>query len=376
MANTDNDRKLTVEEALDCASSRARRRFDIRVVGHQRFTQCPESDHDTSYKILLYDDGFYCNRCGEGGSVPALFRHLLQKSESIRDNKEAAKIMHSMIRGEDPKARAAKPQVTVVSKAPDVTFDVADISIRDKTYRALLDQLILSSTDREDLRNRGLSNEDIRELGYKTAPRNPKDVCKKLLNEGHILEGVPGFYKDEDGAWTIRYLGEGYYIPFRNAFGQIQFMQIRTRKKKENGTRYFSLSSRTYEHGTGAKSWAHIHKGKDPEWWKRIVITEGALKADIASIKSGETFVAVAGVKNLGDLPRALRDLAFLGLEHVTIAYDSEDNKATEEGKRIIEKMLSVEFLEIPNIECEWSKETKGIDDWLQAKETRTSGEA
>lgn len=360
------DRKLTIDEALSCASLRAGRSFDVKVIGGERWTQCPESDHSNSYKIHLFEDGFYCNRCGQGGNAPLLFAHLVQRRESIRDAKEAARIMYKMIDGDNPEAKKPMPKTEVVSQAPDVTFDVADITVRDKTYRALLDLLVLSSTDREDLKRRGLTNEDIEVLGYKTAPRNPKEVCKKLLNSGHILEGVPGFYKD-NGTWTLRELGEGYYIPFRNAFGQIQFMQIRTRSKKGEGTRYLSLSSNGYEFGTPAKSWAHIHKGKDPEWWKRIVITEGALKADIASVMTGETFVAVAGVGNVGDLPRVLRDLATLGLEHVTLAYDMDEvpNKGAINGEAKIMEYLGPDYLEIPHEKITWT-EFKGIDDWAQ----------
>ena len=365
--NTKQDRTFTVDDAISLARERARRDFPVKVIGGNRYTQCPASDHDDSFKIKLYDDGYSCARCGQGGNVPSLFMHLLHKTEYIQSGKDAAKIMHSMVEGESP-AKPRKPvQVEVVSEAPEVIYEVADIKIRDKTYRALLALLVLEKPDLDDLLRRGLTEEDVKTLGYKTAPRNPKEICKKLLNSGYILEGVPGFYVDEDGAWTLRDLGQGYYIPFRNGFGQIQFMQIRTRKKLKDGVRYLSLSTRSQEQGTPAKAWAHIHKGSSPEWWKRIVITEGALKADIASILSGETFIAVPGVGSIGDLPRVLRDLTYLGLEHVTLAYDMDDvvNENVQKGEARIREMLGINYLEIPFTKCIWDGTYKGIDDWL-----------
>lgn len=95
-----------------------------------------------------------------------------------------------------------------------------------------------------------------------------------------------------------------------------------------------------------------------------MYITEGALKADVASCLSGENFLAVAGVKNIGDLPRALRDLTLSGLEKVYLCYDMDKDKnaAVLEGEQKIGEMLEV--LRIPYEILEWEG-AKGIDDWL-----------
>lgn len=357
---------LTVEDALQAANAVCSRSFDIKVIRGTRYTQCPESDHKDSYKIRLSDDGFSCIRCGTGGNVPSLFMHLVQHERNVSSGTEAARIMHQILDGDSP-SLPARPKEVVESAAPEKTYEAADIEVRDRTYRTLLELLPLNSDHRSALRARGLSDEDIRSLGYKSSPRNPDQICKTLLQKGCILEGVPGFYKNDAGKWTLNVYG-GILIPFRNAKGQIQFFQVRT-DRASNGKRYFAVSSKDMEEGTGAKTWVHIHKGKSPEWWKNVCITEGALKADVASCLTGETFIAVAGVGNVGDLPRALCDLAYLGLEKVTLCYDmdKDKNRNVVNGENKIKRMLSPEYLDIPYEVCTWPGEYKGIDDYLYA---------
>ena len=89
------------------------------------------------------------------------------------------------------------------------------------------------------------------------------------------------------------------------------------------------------------------------------------MKADVASAISGKNFLAVQGVGNTGDLPRALRDLRLLGLEKVYLCYDNEpDNPAVIRGEDSIKRMLEV--LRVPYQKVTWEElDLKGIDDWL-----------
>lgn len=73
----------------------------------------------------------------------------------------------------------------------------ADISVRHNTYTALLKKLTLTQKHRASLLDRGLSDEDIRRLGYRsiTSDMNLTNICNKLSAENVQFEGVAGFYQ-------------------------------------------------------------------------------------------------------------------------------------------------------------------------------------
>ena len=53
-------------------------------------------------------------------------------------------------------------------------------------YRALLSKLTLASDHRDNLRGRGLTNEEIDRLGYRTTPLvGFLALAKELISEGH-----------------------------------------------------------------------------------------------------------------------------------------------------------------------------------------------
>lgn len=77
---------------------------------------------------------------------------------------------------------------------------------------------------------RGLTEQQIDELGYKSTP--PFYLCRKLagqlLEKGCTLQGVPGFYQ-KDGHWTVKFYTKtaGILIPVRGIDGLIRGLQIR-----------------------------------------------------------------------------------------------------------------------------------------------------
>ena len=391
----DEKREFTFEDAVICGRMATPYLHDVDLSRGRSNCRCTcASPNSKSKKLLInFEEGWFnCPKCKARGKSPvSLFMHVT----GITDSKEAAREMHKLL-GDDGKA-SFKPLPVVEKKPAPKTFDVADIEVRDRTYRMLLSLLVLSLEHRNSLIARGLTEEQIDLLGYKSLPRDRKAFCKKLLQKGCILEGVPGFYKDSKGDWTMNIFGSGIFIPWKNAKDQIQFLQIRKDKAepvckncdhcdsegncsipghtkenesvcssfKERGMRYFTLSSPDRECGTGARTWVHARKGRT-EGWKEVAITEGALKADVASALSGMNFLAVAGVGNTGDLPRALHDLYYAGLEKVYLCYDNEpDNTAVLNGEEQIKQMLQV--LRIPYQKVSWSElDLKGIDDWLK----------
>ena len=62
------------------------------------------------------------------------------------------------------------PRQVIVKPKPIPNANMASIEERDKTYRAFLSCLTLSDEHRENFRKRGLSDEQIDELGVKSIP--------------------------------------------------------------------------------------------------------------------------------------------------------------------------------------------------------------
>ena len=72
--------------------------------------------------------------------------------------------------------------------------------------------------------------EQIQKNGYKSTPVfGFRKLTERLIEAGCTVEGVPGFYQEEDGAWSIRFKRKcsGFLIPVRTIEGYIVGMQIR-----------------------------------------------------------------------------------------------------------------------------------------------------
>ena len=91
--------------------------------------------------------------------------------------------------------------------------------------------------------NRGLTEQDVELLEYKTTPVvGMSAIAKQLQSDGLHLAGVPGFYRDKSGAWTFIHEKRGILIPVRDRIGRIQGLQIRrdnvSRRKFPLGIQY------------------------------------------------------------------------------------------------------------------------------------------
>lgn len=268
--------------------------------------RCPicgdSSDERHAHLYLnIVENKYYCVRCGSGGYAIGLYA----RAKGI-DTKTAYKELIGI----------APVSAAVVTPPVVHTPELADIETRNNTYTALLARLELYVGHTADLRRRGLTIKEIVVRGYRSIPdqRTRQRICRDLLKDGCTLKGVPGFYTSKDGVWDF-YGGSGYLIPVRDPAGHIQGMQVRLDNPNDGGKyRWFSVPDE--ENSTPAKSWMHTACG-DGEVW----ITEGPLKADIASFLSGHTFIGVAGVNAAKDLSRQLKEM---GVKEVIVAFDMD----------------------------------------------------
>lgn len=320
----------------------------LRRTGTEWLARCPfcgdsQNPRHGHLYLNIRENKYYCVRCGEGGYAIGLYARM----KGI-DTKRAYKELLGL---EDETPSTIK---VVETK----TCEIANIEIRHRTYSAFLDMLELELQHMSDLKRRGLSVKQIKEKGYKSVPQGEKrySICKKLLEAGYTLEGVPGFYK-KDRRWTC-YDVPGYLIPVRDGRGRIQGLQVRLDEPGDGG-KYRWFSSRDQENGTPAESWVHIARGQTKEVW----LTEGPLKADIAAYLSGHTFVAIPGVTSIKYLIPALRDIK---ARRVVLAIDM-DILTNPQVKAALERIeQELKRAGIKTAKASWNPAVgKGIDDAL-----------
>ncbi len=234
--------------------------------------------------------------------------------------------------------------------------------ILDTGYRALLSELSLSEIHHENLQRRGLTDAWIANLGYRTLPPNGRqELITRLQAKGIKLAGVPGFYL-KAGYWHLA--GPvGITIPVRDTRGRIVGLQIRC--DNAEGGRYKWLSSRGFNAGCSPGTPVHV-AGKvsvNGEVW----ITEGPLKADIATLKLNRLVLAVAGV---GNWPGVIPIIHELKPERAIIAFDM-DKVSNHVVKLHCDALIACLIKRgMRTFEADWDTHFKGLDDLLAGSQS------
>ena len=259
-------------------------------------------------------------------------------------------------------ANSAVQTVSVKRSAtPTVAeYPMTDVDTRDATYSALLEKLSLAPDHRKNLLQRGLTDDEIDELGYKTTPvLGYASIAAQLQAEGLYLSGVPGFYRCDDGTWTFIHEKRGILIPVRDVDGKIQGLQIRRDNVAKRKFRW--VSSAEKKDGCKAEGWTHLAGAVQSE----IILTEGPMKADIIHILSGSTVLAVPGVNTLTQLKQALIRLKGNGLKEVKTAFDMDflTNIHVQNGYNSLLRLLGDMGLRYGTYL--WDPRYKGLDDYI-----------
>lgn len=323
--------------------------------GHSTYNiPCPCCDDKPGKKHLninLKKDVFRCPRCGFSGGVFDLYAHYAGiPREEVRE----ALIARLNVQG-DVQKRTPKVVIKEIPECP-----LTDVDSRSATYEAFLAKLSLSSDHRQNLRDRGLTDDAIDRLGYKTTPViGMSSIAKQLAGEGHYLAGVPGFYKTESGQWSFVQENRGILIPVRNENGQIQGLQIR----RDNVTRrkFRWVSSVGKPDGCKAEGWVHLAGTPRP----MILLTEGPMKSDVIHFLTGQTVVAVPGVNALTHLERMLDILREYGVTKIMTAFDMDflSNPHVQGGYNNLTWMLNDMGFQFGTYL--WNPEYKGLDDYV-----------
>jgi hypothetical protein len=193
--------------------------------------------------------------------------------------------------------------------------------VLDEVYRTLLQSLSLSTQHRTQLTRRGLQGREIALRQYRSLPHQGRaDFAKRLVERfgETICARVPGLYvreQDQRQWWSLAG-APGLVVPVRRASGRIVALTIRS-DDPEAPSRYSAISSAKY-HGPSPGSPIHVPLTSSAST-EVIRLTEGFLKADIATALSGLHTIGLPGVSMW---PAALPFLQTLNQPIIRLAFD------------------------------------------------------
>ena len=317
-------------------------------------SKCPCPDHGEdgdshpSLSITVGDHGAILVYCQVGCSFWNIIAAMGLKSYQLR-----------------PHQANDAPYPTLISKPIPVDEDYS--ILKDKVYKRFLWHLKLSHDDKKGLKKRGFTDEEIIQGGYRTFTHHQSgEVLPKLLEEfGDSIYLVPGFIEekidDSIRAVVVPVDIAGLCIPVRDDRNRI----VAIKSRRESEPKYIYLSSPS---GSGRSSGSPVHFALPPlgTGYNRVRITEGELKADLATLRSETYTIGLPGVSNWW---KALPLLKALNVQEVLISFDYPDlcskKPVLEQALKFKDSLQALGF----GVGIESWSGAKGIDDALIADE-------
>ena len=347
-----------------------------RGPGHV-YADCPIcGDRRGKMNMNLEKNVWRCNYCNEGGGMLALYAKVygISNSDAYREICETLQT-----EGFEPEY-AAIAQTQAPMQPQSQRASAREVH---QTYSMLLSMLSLTPAHQEHLRiERGLTMEQIEQFGFKSTP--PTYLCRslteRLMAQGCTVQGVPGFYVNDSGHWTMKFSQRtaGILIPIRGVDAMICGMQIRLNTPikapddppEKAGSKYLWFSSSGKNMGTTSGS--PVHFIGDP--CARVVyVIEGGLKGYICHALMGRTFAATAGANNVNHLDALFAFLRKNGTEEIIEAADMDKyrNEMVDNGASKIYLMARKNGLSCRRLT--WNPNYKGMDDWQFALRRKKS---
>lgn len=240
----------------------------------------------------------------------------------------------------------------------------------DRVYRTLLGRLSLSPAHRETLLRRGLDEDAVEEGLYRSLPKTGGPaLARELLDRfpARLLATVPGFCTREGtrGPYPSFVGAPGLLIPVLDLDGFVVALKVR---RDDDDPRYLYVSS-SGRGGPGPGAPVHVSRWNEPAWnesARMVRITEGELKADVATALSGVLTISVPGVSAWRG---ALPVLRTLKPATVLLAFDADaaSNPHVARAADATAEALAAESWEVA-VESWDSALAKGIDDALAAR--------
>ena len=242
----------------------------------------------------------------------------------------------------------------------------------DLVYSTLLSELGLSRQHWQALQDRGFQIEEIAQNRYRSMTNADIVRINRMLKNNNFCPSItmemllktPGFYLREQQ--TLQFSGPlGTYIPVRNHQGKIKRIKVRN-DEYQSKNKYLSLSSKKHG-GLGAGSHVHFPSCEIKESGT-IRITEGEIKADLATARSGTLTLSFPGISNWNLI---VADLERINPKRILVALDADyrKNRSVAEALRNIVLELRGRKYEVivEDFELDIKRNIKGIDDALAA---------
>lgn len=388
MSSYSQDFPFGIMDVVELLHLRVRRRQANSV-----YVDCPFcGDLRGKMNVNYMKNVWRCNYCDEHGGMLALYAryHHITNSDAYREICDALQTGEISWEYEGkgmPAAGVKETETSAVVQASRTGHGISEeieqsprASAQEihQTLSLLFGMLSLKPNHRAHLRSekRGLTDEQIQECGFKSTP--PFFLCRtlteRLIRQGCTVAGVPGFYMDEHGRWTVKFGSRtsGILIPAVGIDGLIRGAQILLDVPLKNpgdppekaGAKYIWLSSSTKHKGVTSRS--PVHFIGNP-FARTIYVTEGLLKADIAHFLMNRSFAAIAGANNAAQLESVFALLSQNGTELIVEAHDMDkyNNEMTAKGSSKIYLYARQQGLECRRLT--WNPNYKGIDDWQLA---------
>lgn len=222
-------------------------------IGNNIYVVCPfcqENNEKVGYmKANIINNLFICNKCEKSGTSISLYADL-----KYITNKEAYKILLR--------------EMPVLDNLPYTFINpIKDEYYRNLVYDAFLKLQSLSVEHKEKLENVGFSKEYIASNGFKSIETDTikkKKICKEIQDKGLKLDGIPGFYQDNDFKWTYK-SHQGIFIPVV-LDNNIQGIRIWLDDRYGEETENIWFSSNNEYNGTKATNWPMILRDNNLNW--------------------------------------------------------------------------------------------------------------
>ena len=200
------------------------------------YVKCPFCNlKKGTMKLNIANNSYICKDCEARGYAIGLYAKC-----NYISNKEA---YQRLINSEADISNNLTTSTITNTKKNDEELDIV--------YQAFLDSLILDSNHTMKLLQYGFSIEEIDRIGFKTIPTKDSqkvEICRKLIEKGFDLEGVPGFFIDKKFRWNFK-SHEGIFIPiFQNC--KLVALRIHLDKKYNTDTTDIWFSSSQDNNGT------------------------------------------------------------------------------------------------------------------------------
>ena len=238
-----------------------------------------------------------------------------------------------------------------------------DAKARHDVYTKLARVIGLHSKHRDDLSRRSLSNAEIDHRGYWSVVGSPAIKLLQAFPNGRkeIGEKLPGVFPG--GSLKIN-ASNCLLIPVRDKGGQVVGAQYRPDDRKPGGAKYLWLSSKKKGLSSGAPCHFALPPAGEPCKPKIVRLTEGPLKADIATSLSKVRTLAIAGT---GGWKAGVEAIKSLSPEFVWLSFDADSIRNPGVARAVVDTYdaLLAEGM-LVRIET-WDEEHKGIDDALAA---------